>query len=98
MYNTCLWTLTKKNTNKIDAIQRKLLRKALNIKWPTIISNENLVKITEQEPWSKIIQRQRIRWFGHVLRLPENTPCKEALNEVKRTVPKTERPSNINMV
>ena len=86
MYNTCLWTVTSKTKNKIDATQRKLLRKALNIKWPTKISNENLMKTTKQEIWSKIIQKQRIRWFGHALRLPENTPCKQATKEFKRTV------------
>ena len=42
--------------------------------------------ITKQEIWSKIIQKQRIRWFGHALRLPENTPCRQAINEFMRVV------------
>lgn len=86
MYNTCLWTVTNRIRNKIDATQRRLLRKAMDIKWPTVITNEELMKTTKQEPWSTIIQKQRIRWLGHALRLPEDTPCRQAIEEFKRTV------------
>ena len=84
-YNSCLWTVTKKLSNKIDATQRKLLRKTLNIKWPTKISNNELRNLTKQEPWSTFIKRQKIRWLGHALRLPRDTPCRQAIDEVNRT-------------
>ena len=88
MYNTCLWTVKKSTKNKIDATQRKLLRKALNIKWPNKISNHELMQLTQQQQWSDIIQQQRIRWLGHALRLPEDSPCKQAIQEYKRPVNK----------
>ena len=86
MYNTCLWTVTVRTKNKIDATHRKLLRKVLNIKWPKRISNEKLMNTTQQKLWSENIQKQRIRWLGHALRLPEDTPCKQAMEEYVRPV------------
>ena len=44
------------------------------------------MKLRKQELWSKIIQKHRIRWFGHALRLPENTPYKQAIHESKTAV------------
>ena len=66
-----------------------LYRHLLNIKWPKQITNEDLYSKTKEKPWSNIIAEQRIRWLGHALRLPENTPAKMALTESIRHV---ERP------
>ena len=35
LYNSSLWTLTKKLEKKIDTFQRNLLRKIFNVKWPS---------------------------------------------------------------
>ena len=46
-------------------------------------------------PWSETTKSRRLSWFGHLLRLPEETPARQALKEfptkVKRPVgkPKT---------
>ena len=29
--------------------------------------------------WSKTIEKKRIKWFGHLMRLDENTPAQKAL-------------------
>ena len=44
------------------------------------------METTKQEQWSRIIKRQRIRWLGHVLRLPSDTPCRQAMDESMRAV------------
>ena len=79
MYNGELRTITKKTKKNINSFHRKLLRKMLNMKWPEQITNEDLYSKTKQKPWSNIIAEQRIRWLGHALRVPENTPAKMAL-------------------
>lgn len=79
MYNSELWTLSKKLENDIDIFQRRLLRQILKIHYPDIISNENLYKKAKQKPWSDIIRKRRLSWIGHLLRLPENTPARQAL-------------------
>src|SRR6266581_2799535 len=55
LYNSELWTLTKKLENEIDVFQRILLRRILKIKYPYIITNENLYKRTKIIPWTKEI-------------------------------------------
>ena len=74
---------------KIDAFHRSLLRKMLGIRWPDKITNENLYKETNTTNWSKEIKRRRLSWYGHLLRLQEGIPAKQALEETKR---KTKRP------
>ena len=76
LYNSELWTLTKKLENTINVFQRNLLRKILNIKWPNKISNKAPYKRMEIDEWSKTIKERRLSWYGHILRLPDNTPAK----------------------
>ena len=88
MYNGELWTINKTTNNMIDSYHRRLLRNAINIKWPNKISSENLYKKTEQKKWSETLKLRRLRWFGHAIRLPEDTPAKKALTESQRTTKK----------
>ena len=52
------------------------------------------MQLTKQKPWSKTIQQQRIKWLGHALRLSENTPCRQAMNEFTRQVKRPRGHSN----
>ena len=74
-----LWTLTKTLENTIDSFHRRLLRKVIHVKWPRTVSNKDLYEWTHMIPWSKTINRRRLTWFGHLLRLPSDTPAREAL-------------------
>ncbi len=75
LYNSELWTVTKQMQEKINAFQRRQLRVILNRTWPKIISNEQLYTITEVEPWNITIKKRRLKWTGHLLRLPPQTPA-----------------------
>ena len=81
LYNSELWSLSTKNANKIDIFQRKFLRQIVG---KYRISNIELYKVCELQPWSVDIRRRRLTWFGHVNRLPDNAPAKLALAEVTR--------------
>ena len=72
----------KKIGNDIDIFQRNLLRKILKIRYPFIITNENLYKRTNEYLWTEKIKIRRLRWTGHLLRLPEKAPAKLALDEM----------------
>ena len=87
LYNSELWSLNSSLEGAVDAFQRRLLRKMLNITWPKKISNEKLSNITKAIPWSKVIANRRLRWFGHLVRLPEGAPAKLALKEAERDAP-----------
>ena len=58
----------------------------LNIKYPKIITNAKLYHITKESEWSNIIKCRRLRWTGHLMRLPDKTPAKLALEESLKTV------------
>ena len=84
LYNSEIWTMSKRLENDIDVFQRNLLRRILKIRYPYIISNEELYNRTEIEPWSLTIKRRRLRWLGHLMRLDESTPVRKALEEAMR--------------
>ena len=88
LYNSELWTVTQALNHEIDVFQRILLRKIMKIKWQDHISNENLYTMTNQHPWSKTIKKRRFSWFGHLARLPIETPVRKALTEFRRPVRK----------
>ena len=39
-----------------------------------------MYEITKQKKWSDIIKRKRLTWFGHLARLPDQTPARRALD------------------
>ena len=81
LYNSKLWTLTETALRNIDSFHRRVLRTyVLNTKYPEIVSNEEVYRITKQTPWSTIIKRRRLKWLGHAYRLPKNTPAAKALD------------------
>ena len=88
LYNSELWTVTKTIENKIDSYQRRLQRRAINIKWPKKISTDRLNEITNDRKWSDTIRTRRMRWFGHAVRLHCDTPAQQALEEATRNVKK----------
>ena len=86
LYNSELWTLTKKLENTIDTFQRRHLRKILGINWQRNITNNELYAKTKYEPWSEIIRERRLTWLGHLMRLHPETPARKALKEYLRKV------------
>ena len=79
MYNSELWTLTNSQKKKIDAIHRQLLRQLLNIHYPDIIINNDIHAMTIQHLWADKMNQNKLRFTGHILRLPEGTPARQAL-------------------
>jgi hypothetical protein len=84
LYNSELWTLNKKMEKEIDVFQQKMFRRLLKIRWPRKISNEELRKKTQDEQWSTVIKQRRLKWFGHLLRLPDTCPARLAYKEAVR--------------
>jgi hypothetical protein len=84
LYNSETWTLTKNQEKAIDSFHRRLLRKILNIKWPKTLKDNEVYAITKETPWSKRIARRRLNWYGHLNRLPKETPARQALEEIRR--------------
>ena len=81
LYNSELWVVTKTVANKIDSFQRRQLRHMLNIKWPKVVTNEEIYRRTKVKKWSYVIKKRRLSWLVHLLRLSIDTPARKALNE-----------------
>ena len=82
LYNSELWAITDTLQDDIDSFHRRLLRRAIDIRWPKLISNnERLYEKVKVEKWSKIIRRRRLNWLGHLMRLDEQTPVRHSLQE-----------------
>ena len=84
------WSLNETRIKKVDSFHRRLLRYAINMHWPKKISNGSLYQITKQVKWSESIHHRRLCWFGHLMRLPEDTPVRKALRdaEVETAMPR----------
>ena len=88
LYNSELWTMTKKLEDEIDVFQRNQVRRALKISWQDRVTNEDLYRKIGLRPVSELVKQRRIRWFGHMSRLPEDTPVRTAFKEATRIVKK----------
>ena len=53
------------------------------------MNNENVYIATGTKPWCKTIKARRLRWFGHAIRLPEDTTEKKALAYAKENFKRT---------
>jgi hypothetical protein len=76
------WVLKENTKTKLKVFERKVLRK---IYGPTkekdstwrIKSNEELNRLTVNKYIINYIKAQRLAWFGHVHRMPDNSMVKE---------------------
>ena len=81
LYNCGTWSLTKKESNSLDAFHRKQLRGIMGIKWEDKITNRELYKKTNCKPISELIKTARWRLFGHILRRDRDIPAQVAMEE-----------------
>ena len=84
LYNLHTCGLTNSLLTSIDVCHRKHLRRMFGVFYPDHISNVLLYIQTETQPLSASILEYRWRLFGHVLRLPLNTPANVAMTQYFR--------------
>ena len=94
LYGSECWRMKIGDMRKVDVFHNSCLRKICNINWPNKIRNVELHKKTDSMNMSLEIKNRRLRWLGHVLRMPENRIPKVAMRwtpsgKRKRGGPKT---------
>ena len=94
LYGAETWRTTAGNTKKIQTFINNCLKRILQIRWPDIISNEELWQRTGQHPVEEEILHRRWRWIGHTLRKPETSTTRRALTWNPQGKRKTGRPRN----
>ena len=81
IYNLGAVAYTRAQLNKLDCLHRKQLRQLLRIFWPNTIHNKMLYQRCRTAPISVIHIETRWKLFGHILRLPEETPARKAMSD-----------------
>ena len=84
MYGSETWTTTDKQENKLNAYERKMLRKICgpikeNDVW-RIRMNRELGELFGDETIVGAIKAARLRWAGHPIRMDDSRIAKKALN------------------
>ena len=70
-YASETWRATKMITHRLNVFNQKCLRKILGIRFSDHIRNEEVLKRSEVQTIAGLIKQKRVRWAGHVLRMPE---------------------------
>ena len=76
LYGAETWPLNATLASRLDGFDSRSLRRIEGIHWTDHVSNEELRRRTRQPLASSIAAQKRVRWLGHVLRLPPYHPTR----------------------
>ena len=71
LYGSETWTLTTILTSKIQATEMRVLRLIYGVTRRDRIRNDNIRQALKVESVLAIIERNQLRWYGHVQRMPD---------------------------
>ena len=94
LYGAETWRTTVTMMKKIQTFVNTCLRRILKVRWPNIISNQDLWERTDQLPIEEEILKRRWRWIGHTLRKPAFSTTRQALTWNPQGKRKRGRPRN----
>ena len=78
LYNCSIWTPVEEVFKRIEAFERKRLRKLFRVLYPNRMTNNELMKQSDFENIREIIDKRRWSYLGHILRRP-NLPMSTEL-------------------
>jgi hypothetical protein len=80
LYACETWKVAQQISRRMQVFVNRCFCCILNLRWPDILSNEDLWGITKQEPITAPIRKRKWRWIGHTLRKPEGSGERAALD------------------
>ena len=81
-YSCSTWTLTKKDANKLRVFENNCLRRLLGVRLLDRVSIESLHERAGTTPFIlNFTKRQRLAWYGHIIRMDDNSLVKQVFNE-----------------
>ena len=72
LYGCETWTLTKKQTRRLEKFHQTTLRKIARIKWFHKVTNYEVLSYCNINSLQSMIDKARLRWTGHVVRMKDN--------------------------
>ena len=79
LYGSEAWTLTKKNVRKLEKFHLTCLRKIAGIKWFHKVPNFKVLERCHMSSVSSMLDLNKLRWIGHVIRMDDNRIPKQML-------------------
>ena len=80
LYGAETWPLSKSLAQCLLGFESKALRTIEGISWREHITNEEIRSRTCQPPVVRTLAQRRVRWFGHIQRLPHSHPTASILS------------------
>ena len=73
------WAVKKKDENKLNSAEMRMLRWARGVIRLDHIRNEDIRKEADVKPVETFLENKRLKWFGHCLRRERNHICAKSL-------------------
>ena len=72
LYGCETWTLTKKQVKRLEKFHQTTLRKIARIKWFHKVTNYDVLSRCSISSLQSMIDKARLRWTGHVVRMKDD--------------------------
>ncbi|XP_078700049.1 uncharacterized protein LOC144926882 [Branchiostoma floridae x Branchiostoma belcheri] len=70
-YGSEVWITTQAQVNRLETFHQRCLRRILHIKWFQHVTNKSVLQKADTVEIGTRIANNRLRWLGHLLRMPE---------------------------
>ena len=72
LYGCETWTLTKKQVNRLEKFHQTTLRKIARIRWFHKVTNYEVLSRCNLSSLQSMIDKAKLRWTGHVVRMKDH--------------------------
>ena len=79
LYGAESWVLHKRHLHSLECFHQRCLRNLLNIRWYNRITNNEVFSRSKTTSIEATLHKTRLRWAGHVSRMPEHRLPKIAM-------------------
>jgi hypothetical protein len=71
LYGSETWPTYRRQEHKLNAFHFRCLRQILGLSWQDRVPNTTVLKLTNSSDMYTAFRRRRLRWIGHVRRMPD---------------------------
>ena len=75
-YGSAAWSTTFVDRRRLDVFNMCCQRRLMRVFWQQHTSNRSIRKCTKQPTTSPLVRQRRLRWFGHLHRMPSSLPLR----------------------